>query len=342
MKAIYYLFSVKDAYFTDLSKILKYKKTIDTFYGLACGRTPVLEDPLYTQISYISDLIKKKEEEVDIAFLETIESTYDICLSEIIHVDRQLMRLNKKKRYYVAQEMIKLFIEETTRYKISVVFVEAIDDFMSFFANIYCHYQGIKYLCLADTCIDLGTFFTDRLDLGPKNLEQKFEEALCLIKQGPINALDIKRKLTAYIDAKKRPVYCTDITLLYKTFAWSDIKRFFNYLYLCIKDKHGMNNDVHPLSLPYLRCRRIIRRLRYSRFLKKNQITLLQAKQMKYLIYPLHVEPEASTLVLGRWFNDQKRIIEMISKNLPAGYSLIIKEHHGALGKRALSFYKEV
>ena len=94
MKAIYYLFSVKDAYFTDLSKILKYKKTIDTFYGLACGRTPVLEDPLYTQISYISDLIKKKEEEVDIAFLETIESTYDICLSEIIHVDRQLMRLN--------------------------------------------------------------------------------------------------------------------------------------------------------------------------------------------------------------------------------------------------------
>ncbi|MDB5147668.1 MAG: capsule polysaccharide biosynthesis protein, partial [Mucilaginibacter sp.] len=52
--------------------------------------------------------------------------------------------------------------------------------------------------------------------------------------------------------------------------------------------------------------------------------------------------PEAATLVQGRWLNDQKTIIEMFSKALPANVLLIVKEHKVSVGRRPIEFYQEI
>lgn len=61
-----------------------------------------------------------------------------------------------------------------------------------------------------------------------------------------------------------------------------------------------------------------------------------------YIFYTLHVEPEASTMVLSPYLNNQIYIIETIAKSLPSGVSLVVKEHNPMFGKRPSGFYKKI
>ena len=59
-----------------------------------------------------------------------------------------------------------------------------------------------------------------------------------------------------------------------------------------------------------------------------------------YFYYPLHVDPEASTMVMSPMHTDQISIIESIAKGLPDDAILVVKEHWPMLGKRPKGFYQ--
>ena len=62
----------------------------------------------------------------------------------------------------------------------------------------------------------------------------------------------------------------------------------------------------------------------------------------KYVYFPLHFQPEASTLIYGKWYVDQLSLIENISKALPLSHVLYVKEHAHGYGNRSLAFYKRI
>ena len=62
----------------------------------------------------------------------------------------------------------------------------------------------------------------------------------------------------------------------------------------------------------------------------------------KFILYPLHKQPESSVDVLGDFYSDQLNLIKQIVRSLPAGYALYVKEHSNAIGDRPVSFYREV
>jgi hypothetical protein len=62
----------------------------------------------------------------------------------------------------------------------------------------------------------------------------------------------------------------------------------------------------------------------------------------KYLYYPLHVDPEASTMVMSPMHTDQLSVIEALSKSLPGDMILVVKEHLPMLGKRPKRFYEQI
>jgi len=47
----------------------------------------------------------------------------------------------------------------------------------------------------------------------------------------------------------------------------------------------------------------------------------------KSVFFAMHMQPEQSTLAQGIWYINQIALIENISKSLPVGYTLIVKEH---------------
>jgi len=61
-----------------------------------------------------------------------------------------------------------------------------------------------------------------------------------------------------------------------------------------------------------------------------------------YVYMPLHLIPESTTFVKSPMFVDELSIIQAVSKSLPIGWKLYVKEHQAMLGERPLGFYKEV
>ncbi|MGB5811545.1 MAG: hypothetical protein WBG86_13490 [Polyangiales bacterium] len=62
----------------------------------------------------------------------------------------------------------------------------------------------------------------------------------------------------------------------------------------------------------------------------------------RYVLYPIHFQPEASTLVQAPMYLDQLALVEDIAKSLPVGHQLYVKEHVSNRGRRPLAFYKRL
>lgn len=62
----------------------------------------------------------------------------------------------------------------------------------------------------------------------------------------------------------------------------------------------------------------------------------------KYVYFPLHYQPEATTCVCAEKYEKQIFFIDSLAKSLPADTLLYVKEHYEQLGHRELSFYKDL
>jgi hypothetical protein len=61
-----------------------------------------------------------------------------------------------------------------------------------------------------------------------------------------------------------------------------------------------------------------------------------------YILYPIHYQPEASTLVQAPMYVDQLPLIHDIARSMPMGYRLYVKEHLTNRGRRPLEFYDQI
>jgi len=82
----------------------------------------------------------------------------------------------------------------------------------------------------------------------------------------------------------------------------------------------------------------------YARLAKKGHYFTAAEPLLKskYIYYPLHYEPEATTLIQCSRVVSQFTIIEQIAKMMPPGYKLLVKEHLPALGLRPSGFYERI
>jgi hypothetical protein len=76
--------------------------------------------------------------------------------------------------------------------------------------------------------------------------------------------------------------------------------------------------------------------------LRKNKYFYTPSKGEKYLYMPLHLIPESTTFTLAPHYINELTIIEAVSKSLPAGWWLYVKEHQAMVGERGLGFYQKV
>lgn len=86
---------------------------------------------------------------------------------------------------------------------------------------------------------------------------------------------------------------------------------------------------------------------RTKRFVNARSSTLLSPfmsapTNERYILFPLHHQPETSVDVYGSLNSDQLALIETLSRLLPASHKLWVKEHKGAIGDRSLGWYRRV
>jgi Capsule polysaccharide biosynthesis protein len=119
-----------------------------------------------------------------------------------------------------------------------------------------------------------------------------------------------------------------------------NLKKIFSY----IKDHHELNKNVYFYKIDMVRkfkanLYRFIRYRTTARFLARQPITLPESR---IVFFPMHFQPEASTLINGIWYSNQIGLIENLSKALPLGYTLVVKEHPRGRGMRPLWQYRHI
>ena len=77
-------------------------------------------------------------------------------------------------------------------------------------------------------------------------------------------------------------------------------------------------------------------------FAGRAYFSLLDDLPQEFIYFPLHVEPEASTMVLSPWHTDQIAVIEALAKSAPAHMRIVVKEHSPMLGMRPRGFYRQL
>ena len=110
-------------------------------------------------------------------------------------------------------------------------------------------------------------------------------------------------------------------------------------------DKHYINLKNPNIVKRYLKIfKKNISRNRRKKFLDQNFIKIIPENE-KFIIFPLHMQPEHTTSVVTPFFTDQISLIENIARSLPVNYFLYVKEHP-SMGTmrywREIKYYKKI
>jgi hypothetical protein len=62
----------------------------------------------------------------------------------------------------------------------------------------------------------------------------------------------------------------------------------------------------------------------------------------RFVFFPLHFQPEMTTLVLAPYCVDQIAVVENVAKTLPIDHRLYVKEHKASLGRREIGYYRRL
>ena len=341
IKEIFFLFSVNQKFFTDTAiELNKLNKNL-TFSGLAYSKHKYFNKFNYKKIFYINDIINDVEKNFNKNInINYIENYFDINFSELIHLDRHIIRKNKNYQKKSALNLVRFIVNYLESAKPSLVIAEGVDDLVSFVACKYCNLNKINFFSIQNSRLGNGLFLSDRIDTGVTKVIDDFNFFYNKLKnKSDFSIKEYDDFIKEYISNKKK-VYYLDKFLNFKNLRLRDINIFFNYLREYFHDPNGFHYKNHPISLPFLRIFRQFKNFYYNFFL--NKIKTKDLKNLDYFYYGLQVFPEAATLVLGRETPDQLNIIKIISKALPYGKSLIVKEHPHAIGRRSLFFYNKI
>lgn len=135
-----------------------------------------------------------------------------------------------------------------------------------------------------------------------------------------------------------------DSDSLFKIFKkiYSSLRYFWNQDITAHNWKLKRSNPViYPNSVGYMK---FVLHYHYYRtkLLKPNKIFENPVEGEKYVYMPLHLIPESTTFTLAPFYINELTIIEAVSKSLPAGWRLYVKEHQAMVGERGIEFYKKV
>jgi hypothetical protein len=336
---LYYYFAVNDKFFTAATKTFLDSGNTAEFSGMANTKNDFLAAVPYKSISYLSEM-QYNDIEIDYNYLLEVESKYNVCLADLINMERHFWHLTKSQRMGYALQIIRRIEADYSELKFDVIFSSGLSDFASYFLYSFAKTIGIPFYYFITNRMGTTVYLSDRADTGPANLDKSFKKYIDDHKKLPADFESVKNLVASYVANKKQPSYITNSTMLYRVFSFYDVQVFLASLLKYYKGEKAFHSYESPLKLMFNRGVKIIRKKKYDRYFKNKFIDFKELVGKRYFIYPLHFHPEAATLVQGRWIHDQRAIIEMISKALPVDIKLIIKEHTVSIGRRPLDFYQ--
>lgn len=349
-----------------LAVILKEKSGINEFCGYVYLRSSYDFLKSQTDIKYTSLILDEdihnefKKEPLDLVFLKNFEKEYGLPnLWPYLWVDRVIMFGLLAREYpyntpkYTHEEMMRIlqvkakainkFLDDE---KPDFIFMIVVGGLGTMLLYQIAKKKNIKVIVITETRLGDGIILNDNYQ-NFNWAEEKFND-LQKRNQRSVKAKAAKDYLEKF---RQHPTtYSYDPSLkiigerrqqlkkllpknLIKSLYWY-AKYVWRYL-----DKKGYNDYCEENPLTYLldRLKRKTRAIIGFNFLYD-----LANLNEDFAYFPLHVEPEMSTLLFAPFWTDQINLIKQIAKSLPLHFKLYIKEHPMMLSYRTHAFYREL
>jgi hypothetical protein len=341
------------------------------FSGLSTGSREIFDgvtsskDPVISPVDWIDDLERKWiSTEAESGKLEEYENILGAdTIKRIIIADRQIgsgfvsgvfinetplirqMRENDKLRNYIVGLLDYLF----NRLKMEspdLVFCYTVAGATAYALSVVCQHMGIPFLRISSARIK-SRFVIDnttdvRLNLSHSIFKQAIEnpgivsnsidearEYLNEFRQKP-KKYDASEKIHArYIKQRSIVNIIKQVILDIRMIILTAIKRPARDL-----RKPGAVGISVDRFLTNMNARRIARSGIFN--------VKPDSQERPFVFFPLHVNPEASTMVQSPMHTNQFAIIETLAKSIPLSMDIIVKEHIPMLGRRPMRFYREL
>lgn len=210
-----------------------------------------------------------------------------------------------------------------------------------------CNYRKIPYVSIDFPRFEMFKLYTYNLC---KCYTDSFYKSYQLYKNGRDEELIEESNYINDFRQKEQimnSMFRGDVTAQYEpTPIIQTLKRLY---YICVhfwRQEHaGINKELkrsnyllYPNSFEYVKFY-FRHALRKQKLMQKNKY-FEAPENVKYVYMPLHLIPESSTFTVSPMYVNELTIIEAVSKSLPAGWWLYVKEHQAMVGERGVDFYE--
>jgi hypothetical protein len=273
---------------------------------------------------------KDKKLKPNLKFLKSKEEEYDLNLWHIWSI----YLLRKKNRFRIKEDCALLYMEKTIakiesfldEKKIRYLILFGPAGIPAFLLQKISEKKGVKIIELYNSRLT-NRFTIKEGDKGEiKELTKEYEQIKSKILNNEKVNLDKAKKFLSNL-IEKKPV--PDSKKKYILSFRGKVKLFAYYLNIIIKDM-----KIPDLTFLVDKIKKKIIYLK-TNFHNPNE-------NEKFFFFPLHAQPEVSTLYYGRWHINQDNLIELIARSLPVGYLLYVKENDLYMGKRDLNFLNKI
>lgn len=285
-----------------------------------------------------SKFLRKNWMQYTVDDLVEMEKKYDcVPIWKYIYTDRFLINRDYDYCINVTVGLFKFFEDIFTKNRIDFYYSECIATLQCYIAYIVGQKYNVQYLtqmCARGGLDSTYHYFTTdpyqlNSDLTVDYLQQKYTE----------KELECAEKYLSEFETKNITPPAMNLVKTEPKVDKSFILAPLRYL------KGRINPDLNdPCSYMYYKayqnCLNPVKF--YLRYQKMKGYFQRPNYNIKYIYYPLHFQPEASTCVCAEKYEKQLFFIDSWAKSLPADTELYVKEHYAFLGSKDVQFYKEL
>ncbi|HEY2871667.1 MAG TPA: hypothetical protein VGJ56_07100 [Reyranella sp.] len=261
------------------------------------------------------------------AELADIEREAPATIGNVIHMCRNLRRSPAQFSYAylaVARRHVEPFLRQR---KVEVAFGEGTWGF-ELLTWLVCGHIGIPMLTPSSTRVP-----GDRFYFADAVMTTLFE----VVAPGRKDVEWARNFLHEWLHRPVQPPYMQAFKSGYTPFHL----RWLNELFIGLARQHLDRGDatLWPLS-----ARIADRTTRFVNAIMSRYFSPFETSppNERYVLYPLHHQPESSIDVYGSLNSNQLALIDTVSRLLPVTHRLWVKEHKGAIGDRSLGWLRQV
>jgi len=281
-----------------------------------------------------------KNKKPDFEYLEKFEKLTKIDLWRLAYSERIFYKYNKYHQFS-EQEILEIFEQECKFFekvldevKPKFLVIKMVDYHHSQLLCEICKSRGIKILTLSPTRFGDTYMITEEAGLldPVKDIEldpvkfKNFEELREMIKKYSDQQLNHGKKFKS----SKSVQFKASLIFFLKVCN----RNYRKYIFHTGRTRFSvLKNELRLL---------INRNLRYK-FLNRISISNIPISE-KFIYFTLHSEPERALLFPAPFYMNQLSVIQNISKSIPIGYKLYVKEHptQRIFGWREKKWYEEL